>query len=121
VKPVTPDGLFVIAGDRRGLALYPLAGGDPQPIAGLSPGDVPLGWAADGRSLYLRGPGLRPPVKVSRLDLASGARTAWKELAPTDDVGVTALHSIRITPDGSAYAYTYTRVLSDLYLVAGLR
>jgi hypothetical protein len=28
---------------------------------------------------------------------------------------------VRLTPDGKSYAYSYVRILSDLYLVDGLK
>jgi len=39
----------------------------------------------------------------------------------SDPAGVTAVVNMRNTPDGKAYAYSYNRELSDLYLVAGVR
>jgi hypothetical protein len=34
---------------------------------------------------------------------------------------VDSVYNLRITPDGSAYAYNYTRANSDLFLVDGLK
>jgi hypothetical protein len=39
---------------------------------------------------------------------------------PADAAGVGSLSSFP-TPDGSAYVYSYTRTLSDLFLVEGVR
>jgi len=36
-------------------------------------------------------------------------------------VGVSGVISILLTPDGQSYAYNYGRMLSDLYLVDGLK
>ncbi len=35
--------------------------------------------------------------------------------------GVTAVFNVHVTPDESAWAYTYDRTISDLYVVEGLR
>jgi hypothetical protein len=40
---------------------------------------------------------------------------------PADAAGVTNLGRICITSDLSGYAYAYTRVISDLYVVDGLK
>jgi hypothetical protein len=40
---------------------------------------------------------------------------------PDDPAGVVGISRPQVTPDGSAYAYSYTRYLQDLYLVEGLR
>jgi len=61
------------------------------------------------------------PARVEKVDVSTGARGLWKELSPPDLDGVTNLVRIRITPDGSSYAYTYFRLLSELFLVDGLR
>ncbi len=54
------------------------------------------------------------------MELATGRREVWRELAPPDPAGVTFVQPI-LTRDARAYVYTYHRYLSDLYLVSGLR
>jgi DNA-binding winged helix-turn-helix (wHTH) protein len=118
---VSPDGRWVVGVERgKGPVLYPLSGGgDPRPIAGAEPEDQPLQWSDDGRTLYLqRG---RLPMLVYAVDLASGTRRPWRELAPDDRAGVLTLTRIVLTRDARAYAFGYGRVLSELYLVDGLR
>jgi hypothetical protein len=61
------------------------------------------------------------PAKIYRLDIASGSRTLWKQLMPPDPAGVEYVGPILPAPDGVAYAYGYRRLLSDLYLVEGLK
>jgi eukaryotic-like serine/threonine-protein kinase len=118
---LSPDGQFVAAvgPDEKGY-LFPVAKGDPRPIPGLLPGEAPVAWSADGHSLYIyRGGEL--PAKIFRLDIASGSRTLWKQLMPPDPAGVEYVGPILPSPDGTAYAYGYRRLLSDLYLVEGLK
>jgi hypothetical protein len=75
-------------------------------------------WSADERSLYVRhGTGER--VRVERMDLETGHREPWRELVP-DPTGGAAILPLVMTPDAKAYAYTYLRNASQLYLVKGL-
>src|SRR5271170_2767998 len=118
---MSPDGRFVAAvgPDEKGY-LFPVPSGEAKPIPGLLPGEAPVGWSADGRSLYIyRGGEL--PAKIYRLDIASGNRTLWKQLMPPDPAGVEYVGPILPSSDGTAYAYGYRRLLSDLYLVEGLK
>lgn len=120
-RAVSPDGKRVAAlGPDQRPYLYPLAGGEPSPIPGLTSEDTPLSWSADSRLLYVyRRREL--PAKVYRLDVATGHKELWKELMPFDAAGVTAISPPMVTPDGQSYAYAYIRTLSDLYLVEGLK
>jgi hypothetical protein len=117
---VSPDGQLVagIGPDQKGY-LYPSAGGEPRSIPGLEPGDLPINWGQDGRSLYVYQPG-EVPAKVYRLDLTNGHKTLWKQLVPGDSAGVATLGPILVTPDGKTYVYGFHRTLADLYLVEGL-
>jgi len=118
---LAPDGSSVaaIGPDDKGY-LFPIPSGDPQLIKGLQPGEVPVAWTTDGHSLYVyRGGDL--PSKVYRLEVATGNRTLWKELMPPDPSGVEFVGPVLPTPDGKSYVYGYRRLLSDLYLVEGLK
>jgi len=119
--PLSPDGQLVAAvgPDQKG-HLYPVTGGQAQTIPGFNPGEEPIEWTPDGHSLYIDRPG-DLPAKVYRLDLATGQRTLWKQLMPSDPAGVERIGPIRVTPDGKAYVYGYLRTLADLYLVEGLK
>jgi hypothetical protein len=116
---VSPDGLSVVASPRPGPpASYPVAGGDPRPIPGLERGDLPVQWSQDGHLIVGNG---RLPLRLFRIELSSGQREEWKELAPPDAAGVTAVNSAVVTRDGRSYAFGYNRSLSELYLVDGLQ
>jgi len=132
-QPITPEGVngnsFAIAPDARFVAaigpdqhgyLYPLAGGEARVISGLNPGEQPITFNTDGRSLYIYQPG-ELPAQVYRLDLQSGQRTLWKQLMPTDPAGVENIGPILMTPDAKECVYGYHRMLADLYLVEGLK
>jgi hypothetical protein len=61
------------------------------------------------------------PAKVYRVELATGKRTVWKQIAPLDPTGVSTIGPILMTPDGKTYVYGFHRTLGDLYLVEGLK
>ena len=86
---ISPDGNEVAAvlSDRKGY-LFPVAGGDPKPIAGFPEGFIPVSWSGDGKSIFMYNAG-DLPAKVDRLNLATGQRQAWKTLMPPDVAGVT--------------------------------
>jgi len=118
---VSPDGKFAFARDLSGKGqLYPLAGGEPQRLPGWLPKDIWITWSADGRSAYVFHDE-KTSAPVYRLDVASGKRELVTTLAPTDLAGVTAIQNVRFTPDGKSYAYSFSRELSDLFLVENVR
>jgi len=117
---VSPDGKFLIAkSESQNLAIYPIAGGEPHPIAGLGSNETAPRWAADNRSLYVYQPeGL--PVRIDRLDAWTGHRELWKELAPADPSGILGPLGFQTTPDGKSYVYVLSKTLATLYLVEQL-
>jgi Tol biopolymer transport system component/predicted Ser/Thr protein kinase len=118
---VSPDGQSVVGvgPDQKGYIFSP-TGVDPRPVNGMQPGDIPINWSQDSRSIYLYRSG-EVPAKVYRLELATGKRVVWKEIAPLDPTGVSTIGPILITPDGKTYVYGFHRTLGDLYLVEGLK
>jgi hypothetical protein len=90
------------------------------PIEGLAEGEFPVQWSADGRFLFVYRIA-EVPARVFRLDLLTGRRELWKELIPPDQAGTSDIGNLQITADGRAYAYYYGQVLSELYLVEGLK
>jgi Tol biopolymer transport system component/tRNA A-37 threonylcarbamoyl transferase component Bud32 len=118
---ISPDGKFVIGrGSDRALHLYPLSGGAPLPLPNVAAGEQPLRWSADGGSLYVYTPG-PPPARVDLVRLSDGHREKWRDLAPEDPAGVVFVRPPVITADGMHWVYSYTRVLSELFLARGLR
>ena len=132
-QPISPEGVngttFAISPDSQQVAgigpdqtgyLYPVNGGEPKPIGGLNPGEQPITWNSDGKSIYVYQPG-ELPTRVFQLDLASGKRTLWRQLMPSDPAGVENIGPILLTPDAKTCVYGYHRMLADLYLVEGLK
>jgi len=117
---ISPDGNSVAArGPDQAMTLFPVDGGKPSRVAGVMENDRVIRWSVDGRAIFVFTRG-ELPAKVFRVDLATGERKLWKELAPSDPTGVEGLTMVRMTQDEDAYAYSYAQRLNDLYVVEGL-
>ncbi len=118
--PVSPDGSRVVARGVDGkTAIYKISDGTSEGMRGLNEGDVPVRWTADGRGLFVaHGNGL--PWIVERLDVATGRRTPALEIRARDASGL-RLSLIGMSPDGRHYVHSYSRLLTELFVVQGLR
>jgi serine/threonine protein kinase/Tol biopolymer transport system component len=118
---ISPDGKRVAAvgHDHKGI-LVPVDGGAVQPLPGLVEGEFPLRFSPDGRFVYVWKRG-DMPARVTRVEVESGRRELWKDLLPADPAGVERISNVLVTPDGKGYAYCYARLLSDLFVVEGLK
>jgi Tol biopolymer transport system component len=118
---ISPDGQRLAVTKKGDLPVFlPATGGAATPIPGLV-GEVPVGWTADGRGLFVSRLTKRFPIVVSKLDLATGRKIPWKELQPDDAAGASSVNVGAVTPDGRTGFVSYIRLLSDLYVVEGLR
>jgi len=99
--------------------LYRMEGGQPRPIPGLQAGES-FAWSSDPRLLYVY-KWKQSSVKVYRLNILTGRREFFREMTPPDIAGVRGISQIHFSSDGQAYVYSYTRLLSELYLVKGLK
>ena len=118
---LSPDARFVAAkAGNRPAMLYPVEGGDPQPIPGLRADDSIQPWTVEPGAILVMAEG-DLPARVFRIDLATGARTLWREIVPPDSSGVWSMRGFRFQPDGQTYGYTYLVQLDDLYLMDHLR
>jgi hypothetical protein len=61
------------------------------------------------------------PSAVDRVNTTSGKREPWKTIQPADPVGVDSIIRIVVTPDGRSYCHDYVRIISELFIVEGLR
>jgi len=118
--PISPDGTRVVARDAQDEPrIYAVDGGASEPVTHLNPGDVVVQWSSDGRALLVaHRDGL--PWVVERLDLASGQRTPAVTIRAHDSAGL-RLSVFALSRDAKYYVHTYARLLSDLYVVNGLK
>ncbi|HYN09063.1 MAG TPA: WD40 repeat domain-containing serine/threonine protein kinase [Vicinamibacterales bacterium] len=119
---ISPDGTSVAAiGDSQpGISIWPVPAGPSRLVPGSEKGDRPVSWSDDGKLLWIFRRG-EVPAQIFRLDIATGRREHWKTLVPSDVTGVYSITEFAITPSGSAYFYSYRRLLSQLYVVRGIR
>jgi serine/threonine protein kinase/Tol biopolymer transport system component len=132
LKPLTPEGTWGLAispepsriaatsSSNSGLSIWSDTGDLQRHIPNSSSDDRPVAFSADGKFLWLFRRG-EVPGYVYQLDVQSGRRTLWQTLEPPDTAGVYSIIEFQITPDGKSYFYSYTRLLSQLYLVRGLK
>ena len=131
-KPISPEGVsdrgIALSPDGKQIAspgpdhkilLYPADGGTPRALPGAAPYEVPVQFDDDGRSLYVWDR-REVPARVQRITLETGQRQLWKELAPADRTGVFRISKVVMTPDGRSYAYSFTRLLTTLYVASGM-
>ncbi|HWZ85931.1 MAG TPA: protein kinase [Thermoanaerobaculia bacterium] len=130
-KPVTPEGFgatshpldathFLGRNQARELFILSTEGGEPVPVPGVAAVDTVVGIGAKPGTLYVRR-GQAVPARVVLLEFASGREEKWKDIAPADPTGFVAFYGLRVTPDGRSYAYSAATILSDLYLVRGVK
>jgi Tol biopolymer transport system component len=130
-QPITPEGvvahgfspdgkLMVAVGLERKFWLYPVDGGQPRALSGIEPGEVPIGWGADNKHLFVA-TAKAVPVRIYRTEVGTGRRQFVSKVAPSDLAGLWGFLTVHITPDGRSYVYSDYRILSDLYLASGLR
>jgi eukaryotic-like serine/threonine-protein kinase len=125
---VSPDGHTVVVVTAAGkVYLYSLATGAERAIATVDPSATALRWDRTGRYLFLlerRGELLErsdsPAEAILRLDVSTGRGEVWRQLR-TPDLMASFFHTVALSGDGRAYAFSYQRDLSTLYLVKGVQ
>ena len=117
----SPDGRFSrLARTMEGAGLG-ARGRPPRELASLAPNEVFAGWSADPSRLYVVG-WTGPKGRVEALDVTSGRRTFVREITIDDPAGMLmTMPDLFLSADASSYVYGYTRMLSTLYLVTGLK
>ena len=132
-KPITPEGIagvqispdgknVVVRGPDGQRGIWPLEGGGFRPIPGLDTKYSVIGWTPDGGSVYaVPNGGRRTVAGVSRVNIQTGKMEPWKTFGAGTSAGVASVGLPRLSVDGNAYAYLYVRVLSEAYVVKGLR
>jgi len=113
----SPDGNLVLARDGSGQWVqYPVAGGAGRPLSWLKADEIVLRWPSPD-AVLVRGPRSELPVRVERLELATGKRTLVRQFAPADMVGSMAIQWIAMTDDTKWYAYAVLKQNSTLFLI----
>ena len=116
---VAPDGRFLSTCGETGVpCVYAL---DAQPFSarGLENRQV-LAMHPSG-DLLVQERGGRYPLRVERVQPATGTRSPFAVLAPPELVGAGPVSRLVTSGDGRSFAYTFSRRLSELYLVPRVR
>ncbi len=136
-RPVTPENTYRIVPSPDGKFLsglatdghyyyYGVETGEAAAIAGLMPGEEPIQWSVDGRTLFVRGADENlaegaPTGRVFRLDPRTGRRELFREIPSLDPSAGGGVGRIIVSADEKTIVYTHYRFPSDLFLVEGLR
>jgi len=130
-KPVTPEGIagswlspdgknIAVTGPDGRRAIWPLDGSGLRPIPGGAKYYV-TGWTPDGSALYVVSTaGHERTADVFRLNPVTGKMEPWKKFGESLPLGCHAFYPA-FSADGSAYIYGYDQILSEAYVVKGLK
>ena len=118
---ISSDGKSILAYAPDGSAtIYDAEGGSPHSPKGFGSDDHFIRWASEKDVIYVSTVGPNHLHKIYRLNVNTGKRILWKEIPVADPAGF-SFYSLLLTPDGKSYFYTYSRELSTLFLVDGLK
>jgi serine/threonine protein kinase len=117
---ISPDQSKVAAIDPQGLiTIYPVDGGPAVSVLGAQPGERPVRWMAGGKSLLIAAN--EAPNVIYELEIASGKRRLFRTMPVPEGLKAQDLSSPLFANDFKSYVYAYTRIVSDLYIVEGLK
>jgi eukaryotic-like serine/threonine-protein kinase len=124
LTPENVSGVLITADSSRVLGraadhhfyFYPVDGSAPQPVPALRGSDAPVRFSTDEKAVYVGTFG-RIPAQLEKVNLLTGERTRVRELRPADPGGLINVGPVFVTPDQKTIVYSYTRLLSDLYLI----
>ena len=115
---LSPDGKLVLARGTEGkYFLYPVDGGtgEPRPVEWLTDADVVIGWSADNRFWFVYR-GLTIPCRVERVNVETGRREFFKDIAPPNRTGILFVRPNFVTDNQQSYAYTTYQQVSSLFV-----
>ena len=118
---LSPDGRLVLArGSGGSWTTFPVEGGTPGPVAGITAREEIARWSKDGRSVYAFDP-RQIPCRVDRVTLATGRRDSVMLLGAENRTGLCRVVKVSMTDDPHIYAYSEYHMLSTLFVVDGAR
>ena len=117
---VTADARSLVTLETTGaLRIRPIEAGGSEIEVQLRDGEA-IGGENERGELYVFPRGTRR-VLVELLDPRTARRRPYATISPADPTAFVEVSRFLATPDGRAYAYTWYRQQSVLYLVTGLR
>jgi hypothetical protein len=116
---ISRDGKQIVGlGPGEKNVILPASGGEPQALNIPFPA-MPLQWSEDGQALFIRQLDYGHLIRIFRYDLKTSQCRLVKELSPSDRVGLNNMMDVVMGSNGQSYAYSYMRVLSELFVVDG--
>ena len=120
VGPLSPDGRSIVAiAPDRTKQMFTFSERALGPLRGVMAADNVIGWRSDGGAVFVHRAG-QVPARIELVDLATGRRTLFKEVAPPDRAGLLLIREPRVFDDGRAYTYEYWKRISRLFTVTGI-
>jgi hypothetical protein len=104
---------------NRVLKIFNQGGAESRRLGTREPADQIDKWSEDGKSILLWSGDALP--RLERMDVATGKRYPLSEIKPLDMTGIVSVVLPQSTPDGKAHVYSEYRLLTDLFVVTGLR
>jgi serine/threonine protein kinase/Tol biopolymer transport system component len=133
-RPITAEGFFGVelSPDEQRIAVFQSNGklgiwaiGDStaHEIPNCPANYNPSGWTADGSSIYVLSSQVRSgPAKVYRLNVTTGQMEYWQAFGTDLPSGLANVGGpLFFSRDKRAYAYVYSQILSQAYVVRGLK
>ena len=119
---LSPDGRDVIVGKVAAgeTIIVPIDGGPHRAGPKLEPHDVIVDYAPDGASISVQAGPRRIPLLLYNVDLATGARTLWRDHMPANRAGLVSIRSVFFSRDRSVMVLGCARNVGDLYVIRGL-
>jgi eukaryotic-like serine/threonine-protein kinase len=131
-KPFTPEGItgaelspdgrqIAVHGPDGKIGVWPMDGSGFRPIPNLDSKYYTTGWTPDGTSLFVASnQAQQGNVKVYQVNVSTGKMDYWKNFGEQLAGGV-GTGAPQFSADGRAYVYGYGQVLSEAYVVKGLK
>jgi len=128
-KAISPEGLLsriIVAPDGQQLAvkidhklvILNTNGGEPRHVTTIPDNELPIRWLDADTLLVVSRKG--DDTTISRASLSRGAHSLVRTVTYNNQAGQRRSFGLQLTPDLKSYAYSYARVLSELYIVDGL-
>ncbi|MFY9343482.1 MAG: hypothetical protein WAT39_13380 [Planctomycetota bacterium] len=125
-EPITAQGIhgllsptadeFLAADAAAVWRVHPLDGGPSRVASGLLPTDRVVAWSPGGDAVWVSN-GRDVPLRLTRVELATGTRTEGPVVGPPQQAGVLSVsHPGTVLDPARGYAYGYRRQNSKLFL-----
>lgn len=118
----SPDGsLLAVQADDGKVLAWSVDGASPaRELAALGENEAFVGWSADRARIYVAAWN-GPKARIDALDVTNGRRSAIREIAVADPAGMMMVPDLYLSADADSYIYGFSRMLSTLYVVTGLK